>query len=398
MLIADSHEFIELYRGDKDLRMGIEMLKVDADLRFVSFAPDMLSPNDRARFKARRMSDAPIQALPERFDLRLLPSLSIRFAQKESGGIASLMPGYGRALKSLHPDVIFENPFSWLTPRSYQTARYAVHSKTPVIYYDPGDDIPISLKHKVMAVWEAPVVRRAAAIITYNDAGRARFINKYRYPAERIHVIPKPVDVKACRFDGDVSSLRREFGAGESDLVVGYVGRLAAYKGSATLLAVARNALSDERMKRIRFVFIGGALASGETQESYELPNTYVTGMLPHEDVARHIAACDALVFPDVAHPGGFPTSVAEAMAAGRALVLGIGERQDFMPVRDGETALCVQPSNVAQITDALLNFLESRQRMKALGEAVGAFAASEMDYPVVARRYLELAEACVHA
>jgi hypothetical protein len=44
VIVADSHEFIELYRGDKDLRMGMEMLKLDEALGFVSFAPESAVP------------------------------------------------------------------------------------------------------------------------------------------------------------------------------------------------------------------------------------------------------------------------------------------------------------------------------------------------------------------
>jgi len=106
MLIADSHEFIELYRGDKDLRMGMEMLKLDQDLRFVSFAPDRTSPNDRDRFGSDTLAEVGLPELPDRFDLRLLPSKSFRFARKESGGIVSWMHGYSRALAATAPDVI----------------------------------------------------------------------------------------------------------------------------------------------------------------------------------------------------------------------------------------------------------------------------------------------------
>lgn len=391
MLIADSHEFIELYRGDKDLRMGIEMLKIDPDLRFVSFAPDTASPNDRERFGRTMLSDIGIPPLHDRFQLRLLPSKSLRFARKESGGIVSWMPGYSAALAAAEPDVIMENPFSWLTPRSYQTHAYAHRRDVPVAYYDPGDDIPISAKHRVMALWESPIVRDAAAIITYNAAGRRRFIEKYRYPDESIHVIPKPVDVNRCVYAGPVDDVRSSYGAEPGQIVVSYIGRLASYKGSATLLEVARRAGRNHRLGSVRFVFVGDALASSEGTDEYRLPNTHVTGMVPHSEVPMHLAAADVVVFPDVARPGAFPTAVAEAMAAGKALIVGIGDRTEFLPLRDYENALLVPPSDPDAVLAAIAEIQYDPRLAKQLGRAVGEFARSEMDYPVVAAKYLEL-------
>jgi glycosyltransferase involved in cell wall biosynthesis len=391
VLVADSHEFIELYRGDKDVRMGVEMLQVAPDLRFVSFAPDKASPTDRERFGFETLKEIGLPALPDRFELCLLPSRSIRFARKESGGILSWMPGYRNALEAAAPDVILENPFSWLTPRSYQTHSYARRRGVPVVYYDPGDDIPIGAKHRLMALWEAPVVRDAAAIITYNEAGKRRFVEKYRYPAERIHVIPKPVDVKSCRFSGSVLEVRKRYGARSQDLVVAYFGRLASYKGSATLLEVANRAFADQRMREVRFVFVGDTLASAESSGDYMLANTHVTGVVPHVEIARHLAACDVVVFPDVTSPGAFPTAVAEAMAAGKPMVVGIGDRTDLLPLKHRETALIVPPRDVSAILETILEVQTDRPSARAMGDAVGRYASDHMDYAIVAAAYVDI-------
>ncbi|MRR10954.1 glycosyltransferase [bacterium] len=394
MLIADSHEFIELYRGDKDLRIGMEMVGQRDDLRFVSFAPNRLSPTDQSRFGKTFMREVGLPDVPERMEIRLLSSASIRFSRKESGGIMSLMPGYGRELRRLRPDVILENPFSWLTPRSYQTYRASRALGAPVVYYDPGDDIPISAKHRIMATWERSVVNHASAIITYNEAGSLRFQRKYGYPVERIHVIPKPIDVARCRYTGDVADLRASFRAEAGTLVVGYLGRLARYKGSAYLLEVARRMGADPSVAdRIRFVFVGSALSSEESDEDYRLSNTHVTGMVPNAEVPRHLAACDVIVLPDLTSPGGFSTAAAEAMAAARCLIVGVGDRTEFLPLVDGETALLVEPRSPDAIEAALKRLLSEPAMSARLAEAVGDYASRHMGYPVVVSRYLEILE-----
>ncbi|WP_165247704.1 glycosyltransferase family 4 protein [Adlercreutzia sp. ZJ141] len=392
MLIADSHEFIELYRGDKDIRAGIEFLKLDEGIRYVSFAPDMASPIDRDRFNAKYVREIGLPELPIGYDLQLLSSKAIRFKKKETGGIVSYMPGYRNALFKAAPDIIFENPYSWLTPRSYQTYSYSKKAGVPVIYYDPGDDIPISNKHRLMAIWEKPVVHHVSAIITYNEAGRNRFINKYGYPKEKIYVIPKPIDVSACQYHGDVSQLRRRFGVRENTIVVGYVGRLAKYKSSSILLEVAKMAASDDRFSDFLFVFIGGALASTESENDYKLSNTHVTGMVPHDDVAKYIAACDIIAYPEN-NPdfGGFSTAIAETMAAGKAIIFGTKNPGFYVPLRNDDTAKVIPPCNPSAVANALLELANNRDMILKLGNAVRQYASEQMDYPIVVKRYYEI-------
>lgn len=395
MRIADSHEFIELYRGDKDLRMGIELVKLDEDVQFISFAPDRTSPTDRDRFGKDYLEEVGIPELCDGFELKLLPSKSIRFSAKETGGIMSFMPTYGRELKKAKPDVIFENPFSWLTPRSYQTYRYSKRFKVPVVYYDPGDDIPISFKHQIMAYWESPVVKHVSEIITYNEAGKQRFIKKYDYPAERIHVIPKPVDVPIYRYDGDVSDIRATYGADEDTIVVGYLGRLASYKGSSLLLEVAQSVEDDPRFSKVRFVFIGGALASNESEDEYRRNNTYVTGMIAHDQVPKYIAACDVIAYPE-RNPdfGGFSTAIAETMAAGKAIIFGTKTPGFYVPLINDFNAKVVPPCNPPAVKQAILELVEHPEMIIRLGSEMRQFASENMDYPVVARAYLDILKA----
>lgn len=394
MLIADSHEFIELYRGDKDLRMGMEMVALRPDLRFASFAPNCLSPTDRARFGARWIAEVGLPPLPDRMEPHLLPALGLRFARKESGGIVSFMPTYGRELKRIRPDVILENPFSWLTPRSYQTHHVATALDVPVVFYDPGDDIPIGWKHRTMALWETRILNDVAAIITFNIAGARRFVDKYNYPESRICVVPKPVDVARFRKASPFrASIRRELGLTDDHCAVGYLGRLAHYKGSVHLLEAATAALQDPSLSRLRFVFVGGGLATNEAGSTYELPNTQVTGMVPNAQIPGILAALDVLVFPDVTRPGGFPTAVAEAIAAGKTMIVGVGWSTKFMPLRDERTALLVEAGSAKAILDALRRLVSDPILADRLAQSAARLGRERMDYPVVAANWLQVVD-----
>lgn len=396
MLIADSHEFIELYRGARDLQIGMEMVRLRDDLRFVSFAPEILSPSDSALTGARSLSEVELPALPERMELRLLPARTVRFARREAGGKLSLMRGYGRALAEVRPDAIIESVYTWLTPRSYTTMRVAQRLRVPVIYYDPGDDVPVSGLQRLALGFERPVLRKAARIITFNGIGRRRFMSKYGYPEERIRVIPKPVEVALWHPRVDVAEVRGRLGIPAGAFVIAYVGRLAELKGSRALADVARIASTEPSMAHWRMLFVGSALDSAEDEADYRLPNTVVTGMLPNEEVPAVLAAADVVVFPDVAHRGGFWTSIAEAMAAGKPIVLGAEADQESVPLRDGETALFARPGDSASLLDAFRRLEADAGLRERLGGAVWRYASENMDFARVAEAWLAVVEEAI--
>jgi len=396
MLVADSHEFIELYRGDKDIRLGLELVRLDPDLRFVSFAPRAVSPVERPLVGKRRLEPSDLPDLPDRMDIRLLPSVALRFARKEVGGVVSFMPGYGRALRKLRPDAIMENPYTWLTPRSYATAAAARRLGIPVVYYDPGDDVPLTFMQRVVLPMERPVVNRAAAIITYNEVGRRRFIDDYGYPAERIFIIPKPIDVARYRRPDLRDEVRASLHIAPDTFVVAYPGRLTRFRGSVVLAHAARQARQDLRFRNAVFLFIGGTLGSDVDVSAYEGPNTIVTGMLPNERMPGLLAACDAVVFPDQTTKAGFTTAIAEAMAAARPIVIGANPAQGAVPLTDGVDSIFMDPGSVTSLLDAVAGLMADPVRANTLAGAVGAFASERMDYPHVASAYLEILERVV--
>lgn len=396
MLIADSHEFIEVYRGARDLRLGMELVRLRGDVRFVSFAPDVLSPSDVAVTGAKRLADVALPPLPEGMELRTLPGRVVRFARKEAGGKFSLMAGYGRALAAARPDAVIESVYSWLTPRSYTTHRVARRLGVPLVYYDPGDDVALTAPQRLMAPFERGVVRDVDAIVTYNAAGRRRFASKYGYPADRIRVIPKPVDVAEWRPPVSLEQARASLGLPPEAFIVAYTGRLARVKGSRTLAEVARRAAADPALAHWRFLFVGDTLDSAEDARDYAMPNTRLTGMIPNAEVPAVLAAADVVAFPDVAHPGGFWTSIAETMAAAKPIVLGAPPDQDFVPVADGESALLVPPADDEALLAALRR-LEAEPALRArLAGNVGRFAEERMDYPRVAASWLTLLDDAV--
>jgi glycosyltransferase involved in cell wall biosynthesis len=132
---------------------------------------------------------------------------------------------------------------------------------------------------------------------------------------ERLAVVGRGVD--AALFDPARRSLalRTAWGAGEDDLVVACVGRLAAEKNLGLALLAFETIHADR--PRARLLFVGDGPMRAQLQA--RCPQALFAGVRRGEDLAAHYASADLLLFPSVTETYGNVT--AEAMASGLPVV-----------------------------------------------------------------------------
>ena len=111
------------------------------------------------------------------------------------------------------------------------------------------------------------------------------------------------------------AALRRAWGASESDVVVLYVGRIAAEKNVE--LAVRAYRAMRETGGVVRFVIVGDGPSSGALREA--LPDAVFAGVMTGELLAEHYASADVFLFPSATETFGNVTL--EAMASGLVVV-----------------------------------------------------------------------------
>lgn len=110
-------------------------------------------------------------------------------------------------------------------------------------------------------------------------------------------------------------NLRRQWGAGEHDLVVLYVGRLAPEKNLSAVLAAFEQI--ERRNARARMVWVGDGPELARLQRRY--PRHIFAGMRTGVELAEHYASADLFLFPSLTET--FGNVVPEAMASGLAVV-----------------------------------------------------------------------------
>ena len=365
----------------------------------VQLGSDISGPADARFFQTKRYPAEKIDGLPEDYYLLLLKSRIIfhRRGNISLGGFFRWCPGVVRELMRWQPDLIFENPYLTLTPRSYMTYYASRELGIPLVFLDCGDIMPsLSLKHKISLIAEKPVVNNAAALITYNEAGKKRFMTKYGFPEEKFHVIPKPVDTSMFNPNIDSRDFKRKY-ALEGKFVVSYFGRLCANKGAHHLLETARIMHDRGVDKNIVFLFVGGNIEPADAAnfkalfERFNQANVRLTGKTDYADMPAAYASSNIAIFPDVTNLPGFPTVLAESMAAGLPIIIGIKGWEDAIPLVDGQNGLIIEPRNPRQMADAI-DLLKTNDEFRIkLKTNVLAYAQNEMAYDRVVARYFEL-------
>jgi glycosyltransferase involved in cell wall biosynthesis len=391
-----------MYRGDKDFRLGIELCK-DPDIKYSVLVPDVASPGDRKFFATEHFPRNQVPKLPANMEIHFLKSRLVYFSKQNLslGGFFQFSRQYQGFIKKLKPDLIFENPYTTLTPRSYQTYFAAKANGIPMVYVDPGDIPPKGALKRMMARFETPIVNNAKHVIVYNEMGRARFIRDYGYPEDRISVIPKPVDTAQFTPGKGREEARAKLGAGDR-FVVGYMGRLSNNKGGIHLMNVARQFKEEGISSRFLFAFVGGSITEADAEpfhaikKKYGLDNVHLTGKVPHSDMTAYQAACDLIIYPDVTNLPGFSTVLAESMAMGKAIVMGIQGFEGATPIKDGVNGRIVQAGNEKEIGDAIKELENDPGQIRKYGDAVRKFAVEGMDWKAQAKIYKEVFERAV--
>lgn len=392
-----------MYRGDKDFRMGMELCR-QQDVRYTALVPDVASPADSKFFNTERFPREGLPPLPSNLKIEYLKSKVVYFNRSNIslGGFFQWSSGYVGAIRRLRPDIIYENPYTTLTPRSYQTWFAARALGIPMVYIDPGDIPPKGAMKRAIQHFEGIVIRNASFIITYSKLGKDRFLREYNCSDEKVLVIPKPVDVSMFSPDKNRDETRAVLNA-EGRFTVAYFGRLSNNKGCKHLLNVARMVKEKGMADDFLFLFVGGniiekdGLAVRQMKENYGLDNVIFTGKLPHREMVRYQAASDLVVYPDMSNLPGFATVVAESMAMGKAIVIGNKGYETATPIKDRENGRVVLAGDINELYETITELKADEGQRKKYQKAVRQFAEEKMDWSMQAKTYREIFERAIN-
>jgi glycosyltransferase involved in cell wall biosynthesis len=219
----------------------------------------------------------------------------------------------------------------------------------------------------------------ASLVVVVSEPLREELIHR-GIPPQRILVSPNAVDPAVFRPECGGESVRKRFGFGPADVVVGFLGTFGYWHGVEVLQLAIQILLEDparrSESKRLRFLLVGDGLLRAEMiralQSHQEAGRVIFTGAIPHGQVPAHLDACDILVSPHVPMRDGraffgSPTKLFEYMAMGKAIA---ASRLDQLAqvLEHKKTAWLVTPGDARELADALDRLAGNAELRRHLG------------------------------
>ncbi|MDA8261446.1 MAG: glycosyltransferase [Actinomycetota bacterium] len=213
--------------------------------------------------------------------------------------------------------------------------------------------------------------------------------------AATAEVIPNGADTSLldpARWGAEGARLRAELGFGDLP-VIGFVGSLKPWHGVESIFSAAERLAGSHHSGLLgvgdgpgrEMVQAGLARFDGRV-------TAVATGAVPADAVPSYLAAMDVAVAPYLPSASFYfsPLKVAEAMAAGKAVVA-----SDFPPVREllGDCGLLVPAGDATALAGALEKLIGSADLRAELGERARTRALERADWVGVARRTISAAQ-----
>ena len=205
------------------------------------------------------------------------------------------------------------------------------------------------------------------AVVATNSFTASHIVTRLGVPQDKVHVILGGVDRERFRFDpSGRERIRREFGYGKDDLVIGILGRFDRVKGHRELIEAFSRVHAREQ--RVRLLLIGFDTTINAAQ-MMDLAHRHgierimkITGL--REDVPACISALDLGVIASLGSET-IARAALEIMSCGVPLV---GTRVGVMPdLLSGERL--VLPGDVSGLADLILAHCSTEQRARTVSE-----------------------------
>jgi len=204
---------------------------------------------------------------------------------------------------------------------------------------------------------------------------RRNLIEELNLPPHKVAVFPNGVDLRKFH-PLDRSAMRRKHGLPQDRFLVIYVGNFIEPKG------IRRAAAAIDGLPGVSGIFVGSGPVAPEIQ------NVALCGKVSHEIVPELLSAADCFLLPSDAE--GSSNATLEAMACGLPVV--VSARPFNEDICDKDTAVLVEPADVAAIRAAVVNLQRDIELRERLAKAALS-RATLFDIQARARRILEWME-----
>ncbi|WP_437591236.1 glycosyltransferase family 4 protein [Sorangium sp. So ce1000] len=212
------------------------------------------------------------------------------------------------------PDVIVG---SFAYPDGFAAVCLAELLGVPAVVKVHGSDVDVLSRQLAVRPSLEWGLRRAARVVAVSKQ-LAEGVHALGVPRDRIDVVMNGVD-RGMFHPRDRGEARAALGRPADRRTLLYVGHLLRDKGALDAIAAFESIAAAHPDIDLVLVGSGADEPACRSAAARLGGRVLMTGRLPHDEVARWVAACDALVLPS--HHEGTPNVVIESLASGRRVV-----------------------------------------------------------------------------
>ena len=209
---------------------------------------------------------------------------------------------------------------------------------------------------------------------------------------ERASVLYNPIDTERFRPSPALrASTRARLGCGDSEVIIGYVGRMIAAKGIFTLLDAAERLFGEETSVSMLWVGDGVDLATLRARVTRSMHARRHRFLGWEADMIELYPALDILAVPSL-YPEPFGRVSVEAQAAAVAVISSRagGLPETFAP---GGTGVGIEPGDIDGLAGALLDLVRDPERRRRMGAAGREWACTRFSLERIADDFERLLE-----
>ncbi len=204
-------------------------------------------------------------------------------------------------------------------------------------------------------------------IVAVSESIRKDIIKYDGIDSSKILVIPNGIDTERFNPEGNFADIRKGFSIKESDIVLGFIGRVVPAKGLEYLIDALP--FLKKEFKNIKLLITGEGSTMERLKKKAKENNVHdsiiFTGK--RRDIPDILSCTDIFVMPSVAE--GLPNALLEAMAMGKPIVAtevgGIPE-----VIKNRHSGFLVPPRNPEALATAIKDLISNEQLAAKMGQA----------------------------
>ncbi|CAN5335745.1 glycosyltransferase [soil metagenome] len=266
--------------------------------------------------------------------------------------------------------------------------------KKPIVITHHMDIYGRKLLRAVSLPFVRHLVRIATAVIVTSAKNLA--VSKDLPKNANYVVVPLGIDETEYRITPELraeAKLWRQAITGNAP-VVGFVGRIARYKGLKVLLEALSTLPGVHLMIAGDGEYVGDVTAAAEQMGLSD--RLHLLGRIDHTTKLKLLSSIDAFIFPSTEITEAFGLSQVEAMLCGAPVVASNLPTGVTDVAIDGQTALLAEPGDAAMLSKQIARILKDRELADQLVAGARAHILGAMTSEIISKKTVDIFEAAM--